>query len=77
MENYNNLLYIDDINIDTCIKVLENRFYKKNIYTKLGSILLSINPYEYFEDVLRQFQSHPYNKLEELLPENWKKLHNK
>ena len=38
---------------------------------------LKINPYEYFEDVLRQFQSHPYNKLEELLPENWKKLHNK
>jgi transposase len=34
---------------------------------------LKINPYEYFEDVLRRFQSHPFNKLGELLPENWQK----
>jgi transposase len=35
---------------------------------------LKINPFEYFEDLLRRFQAHPYNKLEELLPENWMKL---
>jgi len=34
---------------------------------------LKINPYEYLEDVLRRIQSHPYNKLSELLPQNWKK----
>ncbi|MGA8163829.1 MAG: IS66 family transposase [Waddliaceae bacterium] len=32
---------------------------------------LKINPREYLEDVLRRIMSHPYNKLEELLPENW------
>lgn len=34
---------------------------------------LTINPWEYFEDVIRRFQSHPFNKLDELLPENWAK----
>lgn len=35
---------------------------------------LKINPHEYFEDVLRRFQSHCFSKLNELLPENWAKL---
>ena len=34
---------------------------------------LKINPWEYFEDVLRRFQSHSFNKLGELLPESWQK----
>jgi myosin-5 len=50
MQDCNNLLYIDEISLDRCLKVLEERFYNKKIYTKLGSILLSINPYGYFED---------------------------
>jgi hypothetical protein len=29
---------------------------------------LGINPYDYFEDVLRRIQGHPYNQLSELLP---------
>ncbi|MBM3192259.1 MAG: IS66 family transposase [Chlamydiae bacterium] len=33
---------------------------------------LKINPYKYFEDVLRRLQAHPYNRLSELLPGNWK-----
>ena len=32
---------------------------------------LKINPREYLEDIFRRFMSHPYNKLEDLLPENW------
>jgi transposase len=32
---------------------------------------LKINPSQYFEDVLRRIQGHPYNKLHELLPQNW------
>ncbi|MCX6988024.1 MAG: transposase domain-containing protein [Chlamydiae bacterium] len=32
---------------------------------------LKINPSLYFEDVLRRIQSHPYNKIHELLPQNW------
>lgn len=34
---------------------------------------LNINPYDYLEDILRRFMSHPFNRLEELLPENWAK----
>lgn len=34
---------------------------------------LKINPHDYFEDVLRRIQSHSNQKLEELLPQNWKK----
>lgn len=34
---------------------------------------LGVNPQSYFEDVLRRIQDHPYNRLSELLPQNWKK----
>ena len=32
---------------------------------------LKINPILYFEDVLHRIQGQPYNKLHELLPQNW------
>jgi transposase len=35
---------------------------------------LDINPRDYLEDLFRRFMSHPMNKLEELLPDQW--LHN-
>jgi len=35
------------------------------------------NPREYLEDILRRLMSHPFNKLEELLPDNWAKAKNK
>jgi transposase len=34
---------------------------------------LGINPRDYLEDVLRRFMSHPANRLEELLPDQWVK----
>lgn len=34
---------------------------------------LKINPREYLEDILRRIMSHPHNRLDQLLPENWKK----
>lgn len=34
---------------------------------------LKINPWEYFEDLLRRYHSHPYNQLEDFLPDNWMK----
>ncbi|NBX70045.1 MAG: IS66 family transposase [Proteobacteria bacterium] len=33
-----------------------------------------INPREYLEDVMRRINSHPFNRLDELLPDNWQKL---
>ena len=34
---------------------------------------LKINPHAYFEDVFQRIQGHSFNKLQELLPQNWKK----
>jgi len=45
-----NLLYTEEITIDKCIMILDERFKNKQIYTGLGDILLSINPYQYFRD---------------------------
>lgn len=33
-----------------------------------------INPWEYFDDMLRRIMSHPVNHLRELLPDQWKPL---
>ena len=43
-----NLLYIDEISIDECLKNIGDRFQRRKIYTGLGSVLLSVNPYQYF-----------------------------
>ena len=45
-----NLLYTEEITIDKCIMILDERFKNKKIYTGLGDVLLSINPYQYFSD---------------------------
>jgi len=34
---------------------------------------LGINPLEYLEDMFKRFMGHTYNKLEELLPDQWSK----
>ncbi|MDE3182977.1 MAG: transposase domain-containing protein, partial [Bacteroidota bacterium] len=33
-----------------------------------------INPFIWLQDVLRRISNHPINKIEELLPPNWKPL---
>ena len=33
-----------------------------------------INPWEYFDDMLRRIMSHPVSRLRELLPDQWKPL---
>jgi len=35
---------------------------------------LEINPRDYLEDVMRRINGHPFNRLDELLPDNWQKL---
>lgn len=47
--NIDNLLYIDEINIDKILSILDERYSKKNIYTYLGDVLISINPYKYYQ----------------------------
>jgi transposase len=34
----------------------------------------NVNPWEYFDDVLRRIMSHPVSRLRELLPDQWKPL---
>ncbi len=34
----------------------------------------SVNPWQYFDDVLRRIMAHPANQLRELLPDQWKPL---
>lgn len=45
INNNCNLLYIDNVSIDHCIEIIKGRYENKNIYTLLGSVLLSVNPY--------------------------------
>ena len=33
-----------------------------------------VNPWKYFDDILRRIMSHPANRLRELLPDQWKPL---
>ena len=35
--------------------------------------VLKINPRKYLEDVMRRINAHPFNLLEELLPDQWYK----
>ena len=34
----------------------------------------NVNPWEYFDDLLRRIMSHPVSRLRELLPDQWKPL---
>ena len=44
------------------------------IYSLVASCKLNgIDPFAYFNDVLRTVSTHPANKIDELLPGNWKK----
>lgn len=44
-----NLLYLEEISVNNCIELIKQRFKNKKIYTQLGEVLLSVNPYQYFE----------------------------
>ena len=35
---------------------------------------IEINPWEYFDDMLRRIMSQPVNRLRELLPDRWRPL---
>ena len=45
-----------------------------NIYSLVASCKLNeIDPFAYFRDVLTRISTHPADKIDELLPGNWKK----
>ena len=45
------------------------------IYSLVASCKLNrIDPFRYFRDVLARVSTHPANKIDELLPSEWKKL---
>jgi len=44
------------------------------IYSLIGTCKLhDINPYDYLKDILERLPEHPIDKIEDLLPQNWKK----
>lgn len=47
------------------------------LYSLLGTCKLhGINPFLWLRDVLQRIPTHPINKIEELLPQNWKPITN-
>ena len=47
------------------------------LYSLMGTCKLhSINPFIWLRDVLQRIATHPINKIEELLPHNWKPITN-
>ena len=47
------------------------------LYALLGTCKLNgINPFVWFRDVLQRIPTHPINKIEDLLPHNWRPLSN-
>ena len=36
---------------------------------------LDLDPYVHLEDVLRRVNTHPASRIEELLPDHWKRQH--
>ena len=45
------------------------------MYTFMASCKKNdVNPYEWLKDVLNRISEHPINKIEDLLPGNWKKI---
>jgi hypothetical protein len=46
------------------------------IYSLLGTCRINnINPYDWLRDVFEKIPTHPINKIEDLLPHNWKQSH--
>jgi myosin heavy subunit len=57
-----NFIYLDDYSIDKICSVIENRFHKKKIYTYFGTVLFSINPYQYFTGSDNIYSIEKYKK---------------
>ena len=53
----------------------DGALWAAGIYTLLANAKLhDVEPFEYLRDILKRLPDHPYKKLDQLLPENWKKL---
>jgi len=62
LQNYvHDLLMLDEINEANILYNIKNRYNKKRIYTRLGKILISVNPYKlyplYTPEVIEKYQN--------------------
>jgi len=57
MNDISNLIDLKILNIDTILEVLQDRYLKNNIYTKINQILLALNPFKKVQ--LNKDQPHP------------------
>ena len=60
------LTLLDDMSSQLILHNLKKRFEKQKIYTNVGNILISINPYEYFpiytKEVINKYINRPLGK---------------
>ncbi|KAI4903676.1 hypothetical protein NFI96_030952 [Prochilodus magdalenae] len=67
-EDFDDLCNLPDLNEDTILENLRNRFQKKKIYTYAGSILVAINPFKflpiYNPKYVKMYENHQLGKLE-------------
>ena len=54
------LASLDSIESDTVLKTLEKRFDDEKIYTRNGTVLIAINPYEPVGDLYTQANVEKY-----------------
>ena len=62
LQNYaHDLLMLDEVNEANILYNIKNRFLKQRIYTRLGKILISVNPYKlyplYTPEVIEKYQN--------------------
>ncbi|XP_051549383.1 unconventional myosin-IXb-like isoform X2 [Myxocyprinus asiaticus] len=67
-EDFEDLCNLPDLNEDSILANLRNRFQKKKIYTYAGSILVAINPFKflpiYNPKYVKMYENHQLGKLE-------------
>ena len=66
-KEYTDLCNLPDLNERTLLEHLKNRFTNKNIYTYVGSILISVNPFKFYpiynpKDI-KMYQNHRLGDL--------------
>jgi myosin-3 len=59
----NNLAELEDLNEDTLLSHLEARFKRKQIYSYVGEILVSMNPFERFPELYSPEMMTKYSRI--------------
>ncbi len=71
-QNLENLINLDEISEAAVIHQLRERYSRSSIYTSIGSILVSINPYQslniYSSAIVEKYKNFPSPRVEDVTP---------